>query len=141
MTAGSPPRRRTRAAALALGLAAAIAAGWVLARGLRSPPAGLLHAVEGTARPGADGVPEIALRAQAGEWVPNVIHAAAGKPLRLRASRGSAGGCEDALVVPDLGLEIEVPAGGEVTRTLPPARGSYLFTCRARMVKGVLLFE
>jgi plastocyanin domain-containing protein len=120
---------------------AALAAALVLTRGLRAPAADLLHAVEGTARPGADGVPEIALVARAGEWVPNVIHAVAGAPLRLRLSRAAAHGCDDAIVVPDLRLELEVPAGGEATHTLPPSRGSYLFTCRARMVKGVLLFE
>ena len=134
------PRRRGALAAIASVAIVAAVGGLAVAALRRGPPA-LLSAVEGTAAPGADGVPEIRLELRAGEYVPNVIHTRAGAPLRLRISRADVHGCADRLLVPDLGTAAELAPGGTTTVTVPAAAGEYLFTCGARMVKGVLLFE
>lgn len=134
------PPRGALAAAGSLAVAAAVAV--LVVSTLRRGPPGLLSAVEGRAGPGGDGVAEIAMELRAGEYVPNVIHARAGAPLRLRISRRGDHGCADHLLVPDLGAAVALAPGGTTEVTLPAApRGEYLFTCGSRMVKGVLLFE
>jgi len=134
------PPRGAFAALATLAVVTAVAA--LLLATLRRGAPGLLSAVEGRARPGADGVPEIALELRAGEYVPNVIHARGGAPLRLRITRGDGHACADRLLVPDLGTAAELAPGGTTEVALPAARaGEYLFTCGSRMVKGVLLFE
>jgi plastocyanin domain-containing protein len=141
MSAARNPSRLARAALAVVALAAVVAAGGVGVRGVRPTPAGLLRAVQATAREASDGVPEILLRANGGDWEPNVVHARAGRPLRIRVARAGRHGCGSMLLVPDLGIALEVPEAGEASATLPPSRGEFLFTCGARMVKGVFLFE
>ncbi len=141
MSAVRKRSRLARAALAAVALAAAVAAATVVVRGLRTAPAGLLRAVEATAREASDGMPEILLVAKGGDWEPNVVHAPAGRPLRIRVARAGRHGCGDTLLVPDLGIALDVPASGEASAMLPPSRGEVLFTCGARMVKGVFLFE
>ncbi len=141
MSAARNPSRLARAALAVVALAAAVAAAIVVVRGVQPAPAGLLRAVEATARQASDGVPEILLLAKGGDWEPNVVHAPAGRPLRIRVARTGRHGCGDTLLVPDLGIALEVPEAGEASVTLPPSRGELLFTCGARMVKGVFLFE
>lgn len=134
-----PPRGALAAAA---SLAVAVAVAVLLLTTLRGDAPGLLSAVEGRAGPGADGVAEVRLELRAGEYVPNVIHARAGAPLRLRIARGGDHACADRLLVPDLGAAAELVPGRTTEVTLPAApAGAYLFTCGSRMVKGVLLFE
>lgn len=134
------PHHAALAAIASLAVVAAVA-GLLLVTLRRGPP-GLLSAVEGSAAPGPDGVPEIRLELRAGAYVPNVIHARAGAPLRLRIARGDGHACADRLLVPDLGAAVDLAPGGTTAVTLPAAAaGEYLFTCGARMVKGVLLFE
>lgn len=132
-------RRRLLAALAALaGLGAAAA----VAQALRAPPAALARARTGRAAPGADGVETVSLVLERGEYRPNVVHARAGVPLRLRVLSRERGACGVRLLVPDLGVDLALVPGGEAAATLPAARpGSYLFTCEERMVKGVLVLE
>ncbi len=135
--------RRLRTALLAAAAAAALggigALSWTA---LRTSPTALARAREGFASPAADGVQEIALESRAGDYEPNVVHARAGQPLRLRVTRRERHTCGSRLVVPDLGVDLELPAGGTESFVLPAApRGEYLFTCGHKMVKGVLLIE
>jgi plastocyanin domain-containing protein len=132
-----------RAVALAAGAAVAVAlAGAAAVQALRAPPAGLSRVRTGRAAPGADGVQTVELVAAAGEYRPNVVHARAGQPLRLRVTVPAGGGCETRVLVPDLGLDLALRAGATAEALLPAARpGSYLFTCEERMVKGVIVYE
>jgi plastocyanin domain-containing protein len=135
---GAAQRQLVRAAALTV-LAVLVLLGWVA---LRPVPYGLQRAVEGHAATGPDGVSVLALRSLGGEYEPNVIHAAAGHPLRLRVTSHQRHACGDRLLFPDLGADFELPAAGDAELLLQAApAGAYLFTCGMRMVKGVVLFE
>ncbi len=135
-----PSARRAAAAASA---AVAIAAAAFVLRGALSPhPAELASASEGRARAGPDGVQEIALVSERGAYAPNVLHARANAPLRLRVAVRDPHSCSTRILVPDLKLDLDLPARGEATAIIPPAPpGAYVFTCEMRMVKGVIYFE
>lgn len=135
----------TRAGRLALGGAAAaalVAVAWLAADARRGNPWGLQHAVEGTAQAGPDGVQVLQTTAAGGAYRPNVLHARAGRPLRLQVERRGADRCAEHLLVPDLKLDLALPPDGLATLEVPAAPpGAYLFTCGDAMVKGVLLLE
>ncbi len=144
MTGGAAPSRpaRRRLLGVAAGVALAASVSAVLSPGLRCSSADLAQAREGTARAGADGTQEIALVAERGEYRPNVVHARAGAPLRLRVLVHEGGACARRLLVPDLHAALDLPDAGSTELLLPAAaRGSYLFTCEGRMVKGVLVLD
>lgn len=136
-------RRRLRPLLLPAAAAVVLGAAGLLAwSALRPPRSGLARVAEGWARPGPDGVPELALTSHQGGYQPNLLHATAGQPLRLTVRRPGPHACSDRLLVPDLGVSWDLPASGQGQLLIPAApRGSYLFTCGARMVKGVLVFE
>lgn len=135
----------TRAGRLLLAGVALGAVAWVVWAGVaarRSAPFGLQRALEGTARAGDDGVQEIETTSARGAYEPNVIHARAGRPLRLHVVRRGGDRCAEHLLVPDLKLDLRLPADGRATLEVPAApAGAYLFTCGDAMVKGVLLLE
>lgn len=138
-TASSRLRTLLTGGAAALGVAVVLLLCW---GALRPGPAGFASAREGTARPGPDGVQEISIQAHDGEYAPNVIHARAGLPLRLRIARQDGHSCTGRLIIPDLHVEHALPAGGTGVFIVPAApRGEYLLTCEQRMVRGVLLME
>jgi plastocyanin domain-containing protein len=152
MTGGLPLKARHRAGkatariwpliaggAAVLGVIVVLLIFWAA---LRPSPAGFASAREGTAQPGPDNVQEIYIQAHNGEYEPNVIHAKAGVPLRLRVARQDSHSCTDRIIIPDLHAEFALPAGGTGVFIVPAApRGEYLFTCEKRMVRGVLLME
>jgi plastocyanin domain-containing protein len=125
-----------------LAAAAALAAAWAVTDAIRAPPAALARARSGRADTAADGVQTLELRSEAGEYRPNVVHARAGAPLRLRVVVRDRSACATRLLVPDLGVDLALVAGGAAEIVLPPApAGSYVFTCAQKMVKGVLVLE
>jgi len=132
-------RRRLLAALAAL---AALGAAAAVADALRARPAALAQARFARAETGPDGVQRVDLVVAAGEYRPNVVRARAGAPLRLRVEVRERHGCATRLLVPDLGVDLALPAGGAAEATVPAAApGSYVFTCAERMVKGVLVLE
>lgn len=138
MSGGAARRRWLRGGLL--GAAAAVAAAALWHGAARPPPLPLQRAREGSAARGPDGVQEVTLVGREGEYHPNVIHARAGEPLRLRV-RAEPHGCTTRLLIPDLGVDAPL-SPPETAVEIPAARpGQYLFTCEMRMVKGVLLLE
>ncbi|WP_242392771.1 cupredoxin domain-containing protein [Anaeromyxobacter oryzisoli] len=133
----------TRRRAVALGAAAAAVLGiFAAVQALRTPSVQVASAAQGRAAPGPDGIQTVELVGAAGEYRPNVIHARAGQPLRLRVTLHDAHACETRLLAPDLGVDLPLRPGGSTEVVLPPApAGSYLFTCEMKMVKGVLVYE
>lgn len=110
----------------------------------RAPGSGTatLRAKEASVEPGAGGVQQIEIVVAGGEYLPNVIHGRAGAPLRLRVTSRERHGCATRLHIPDLHAVVELEAGRTVEALLPPSpRGSYLFTCDMKMVKGVFELE
>ncbi len=128
--------------ASALAIVAALGAAAAVAQALRAPPAALPRARTGDASPEPDGVQTIALALERGEYRPNVVRARAGGDLRIRVASRERGACGTRLLVPDLRVDLPLVPGGEAVALVPaPVRGSYLFTCEARMVKGVIVVE
>jgi plastocyanin domain-containing protein len=136
-------RRPSRGGVLtALAAVAALGAAGAVAQALRAPPAALARARTGAAAPEPDGVDTVALAVERGEYRPNVVRARAGRPLRIRVASRDRSACATRLLVPDLRVDLPLVPGGEAVAVVPaPAPGSYLFTCEARMVKGVIVVE
>jgi plastocyanin domain-containing protein len=131
-----------RRALVALSFVAALGAALAVAHALQARPAALAEVREGRAAAGADGLQRVALEVAVGQYRPNLVRAKAGAPLRLRVEVRDRNGCATRLLVPDLGVDLALVEGGAAEIVVPPARpGSYVFTCAARMVKGVLVFE
>ena len=130
----------TRVVLFAVGGLALLAA--IAIAALTAGPSVLDRARRGEAAPAADGVQEIQVSVANGVYAPNVLRARAGQPLRIRVEVRERHSCATKLLVPDLGLAFDLPAGGS-TELLVPAtpKGSYLFTCGQKMVKGSLVFE
>lgn len=104
-------------------------------------------AVFDRARPAAtslasDGVQEITVEVANGVYVPNVLKAKPGIPLRLHIVVRDHHSCATKLLIPDLKLDLDLPSSGAADFLLPASRpGSYLFTCGMKMVKGTIVVE
>jgi plastocyanin domain-containing protein len=134
----TPGRRVAGAAAGGAALAVLAAIGLALAR----RPEALDRVRDGAAAPGAGGIQTIAIVVAGGRYAPNLLRARAGAPLRLRFEVRGRDACATRVMVPDLGLDLPLPAEGVVEHVLPAApRGAYVLTCEMRMVKGVLHLE
>ncbi len=136
-----PSGRLRRRLAVAVAIAAALGSAVAVAQALRAPPAALARARVVTAAD-RDGVLTADLEVARGQYAPNVVRSRAGTPLRLRIAVRERHGCATRLLVPDLGIDAALPGGGTVDVLVPAApRGTYLFTCAQRMVKGSLVLE
>ena len=94
------------------------------------PDAG--HAV----RDGAAQVAQLTIR---DGYHPDVVHLVAGVPARLTLVRQEKGACSERFVVPDLGVDVAVPAFGGTTVQLPALpQGRYEITCGMGMLHGTL---
>ncbi len=131
-------RRWVLVAALVAALAVAVAA----LQALSAPPAALDRARQGTAETAPGGVQTVELVAAGGVYTPNVVHVRAGVPLKLRVTVRERHGCQTRLLVPDLGVDLELVPGAtaEVLVESPPP-GAHLFTCGQKMVKGTIVVE
>jgi plastocyanin domain-containing protein len=119
-SARTTPKKTERSIRVAwMVVAAALVAAAFLAWGAFRPAApGLGPQVEATAVPSReDRVPEIVVVASDVGLRPNVIYAASGHPLRLIIRDGGDG--PDRIVIADLGISVELPAGGETIVSLP----------------------
>jgi plastocyanin domain-containing protein len=127
---------------LALAVAAALGAAAALAQALRAPPAALARVDAGSAAAGPDGTQTATLVLRGGAYAPNLVTARAGAPLRLRVRTEDRSACATRLLAPDLGIDLALVPGGTAEVVVPsPARGRWVFTCEARMVKGVIAVE
>ncbi len=130
--------RRRKLLALAATAGVALAA----ALALRDPARGFARVREGSAARTAEGAQVLALAVEGGEYVPNLVHARAGVPLRLRVEVRDRHGCATRILVPELGVDLALQPGATAEALVPPAPpGKYVFTCGKKMVKGVLVLE
>lgn len=125
---------------LALAVTAGVAIVAVLA--VREPGRGFARVRQGSAAESAGGVQLLELTVEGGEYVPNLVRARAGAPLRLRIEVRDRHGCATRLLAPELGLDLALEPGATTEALLPPApAGKYVFTCGKKMVKGVVVLE
>lgn len=77
-----------------------------------------------------------------GGYSPPVLHARAGRPVRIRFLREETASCSEQVVFPAFGRSATLPAGRPVTVELPAAApGRYEFTCAMNMLHGELVVE
>jgi Cu+-exporting ATPase len=131
-----------RRAALAAAAVAALAAGIAATQALLAPSAALDRARPGGAAEAPGGVQTVELVAAGGVYTPNVVRVRAGAPLRLRVAVRERHGCATRLLVPDLGVDLELVPGGTAEAIVPaPPGGAHVFTCGQKMVKGTIVVE
>ena len=71
---------------------------------------------------------------------PSRIDVPAGKPIRLAFTRVDAQNCGRRVVIPEAGVERDLPPGRTVVIDLPPQRARELhFSCGMGMYKGSLI--
>lgn len=87
----------------------------------------------------ADGVVEISLAIENGQFVPSAVTIPADKPVRLVVDRRENNSCSDQLALPQLGVLADL-APNAVTKVDVPATkaGSYTLTCGMGMMSGQL---
>src|SRR5699024_7814339 len=86
-----------------------------------------------------DGEAQVAQLTIRDGYHPDVVHLAPGVPVRLNVVRQEQGACSERFVVPDLGVDVAVPAFGGTTVQLPAlAQGRYEVTCGMGMLHGAL---
>lgn len=132
----------SRRTTVALAVLAAAAAAAAAVQALRAPPAALARVEAGTAVPGPDGVQTATLVLRDGAYEPNLVTARAGAPLRLRVRSEDRSACGTRLLAPELGVDLALAPGATAEVVIPaPPRGRWIFTCEAKMVKGVIAVE
>ena len=90
------------------------------------------------ARPSGD---ELRVRVL-GKYSPAVLHAPAGRPLRIRFLREETASWSEQVVFPAFGKSVTLPTGKPVTVELPAAApGRYEFTCPMNTHHGELVIE
>lgn len=84
------------------------------------------------------GVQEVHVTIKGG-YIPDVIHARPGVPLRVHFRREETSPCSEEVVFPDLGVRKHLPAFETTAVDLPaPAEGTYGFSCAMGMMHGTL---
>jgi plastocyanin domain-containing protein len=77
-----------------------------------------------------------------GGYVPSVLHATAGRPVRLIFRREETASCSERVVFPDLGVSAELPAFEDITVELPVGEaGEHPFTCQMGVLHGTLILD
>lgn len=75
-----------------------------------------------------------------GGYFPDVVHAEAGKPIRLVFLREETAACSERVLFPAFGKSAMLPAGQAVTVDLPARPpGTYEFTCAMGILHGRLV--
>ena len=93
------------------------------------------------AAPASGGMPEIEIIVDGG-YSPNSIRVHAGRPVRLVFDRRDDSSCSEELVFPAFGIRKFLPAGERTTiEIVPPAAGSYPFTCGMGMLRGTIVAD
>jgi plastocyanin domain-containing protein len=100
---------------------------------------GLAHATVASA--GAAGRNEVTVTVRGG-YSPAVIRTTAGTPIRLVFDRQESASCSEEVVFPDFGVKRFLPENEKTTiEIIPPAPGTYEFTCGMGMLHGRLIAE
>ncbi len=86
----------------------------------------------------AGGMQEIHVTIKGG-YIPELIHARPGLPLRIHFRREETSPCSEEVVFPELGIRRHLPAFETTAVDIPaPAAGSYGFSCAMDMMHGRL---
>lgn len=85
-------------------------------------------------------VPRETLVRVSGGYLPDVVYAQAGTPIRLVFLREETAACSERVLFPAFGKSTMLPAGQSVVVDLPPRPpGTYEFTCAMGILRGRLV--
>ena len=98
------------------------------------PQGGALAAVN-------NGVQEVSLSVQGGNYYPNPIRVKVGVPVKLVADMGSVTGCSRSIILPDFKVSKTVSEGDNVIEFTPDKSGTFSFSCSMGMYRGTLVVE
>jgi heme/copper-type cytochrome/quinol oxidase subunit 2 len=106
----------------------------VLPASLRGPPETREEAVQ------RDGYQEIDLLVSQSQYLPNVIVAKKGTPLKIQVTADKTAGCAREIVFPDFNIRRIIPEDTAVTlELLPKEEGTFKFRCSMDMAHGKLI--
>ena len=88
-----------------------------------------------------NGVQEVALSVQGGNYYPNPVRVKKGIPVRLVADMSTFSGCSRSIILPDFGVSKTVSAGDNVIEFTPDKSGTFSFSCSMGMYRGTLVVE
>ncbi len=84
------------------------------------------------------GIQELTVTVDGG-YQPNYIVVQAGQPVRLNFFRKDANSCLEEVLLPDFGIDINLPLNKTTSVEFTPQKsGEYQFTCGMRMFRGVV---
>lgn len=99
------------------------------------------RAEEGSAAAVGGGSQEVHVTIKGG-YIPEVIHARPGLPLRIHFRREETSPCSEEVVFPELGIRRQLPAFETTAVDIPaPPAGRYRFSCAMDMMHGRLQVE
>lgn len=102
----------------------------------------LLSAIRAARRPAVRSRSDTGLVRVCGGYIPDVVRARAGRPIRIAFVREETASCSERVVFPAFGRSTMLPYGERVLVELPAAPpGTYEFTCAMNMLRGTLVVE
>ena len=88
-----------------------------------------------------NGVQEVTLTVQGGNYYPNPVRVKKGIPVKLVADMSTFFGCSRSIILPDFGVSKTVSAGDNVIEFTPDKSGTFSFSCSMGMYRGTLVVE
>lgn len=80
------------------------------------------------------------IKVNSGVYLPAKLMLKANQAVQLRFLREDEAACSQTLVIPDLGISVDLSLGKETLVDLPAlAKGEYAFHCQMQMYRGQLL--
>ncbi len=88
-----------------------------------------------------NGVQEVTLFVQGGNYMPNPIRVKKGMPVRLVSDLGAMPGCSKSIVMPDFGVRKVLRQGDNIIEFTPDKSGTFDFSCSMGMYRGKIVVE
>ena len=88
-----------------------------------------------------NGIQEVTLTVQSGEYYPNPIRVKKGVPVKLVADLSSVRGCASSIVIPEFGVRKVVRQGDNTIEFTPGKSGTFDFSCSMGMYRGKIVVE
>lgn len=91
--------------------------------------------------PASNGVQEVGIYVQGGNYYPNPIRVKKGLPVRLVADVSRIPGCAKSIVIPEFGIQKYVQNKDNVIEFTPDKSGTFAFSCSMGMYRGTIIVE
>ncbi len=95
----------------------------------------------GTLAPTNNGVQEVAITMNRGQYQPDPIRVKVGVPVRFTVDLNSVNGCYRSIIIPDLGVSGRASASNNIIEFTPTKVGTFRMTCSMGMAEGTIVVE